>query len=166
MATISQATRTYHLVEHTGLPAVWWLGGRVEIKTTGRDTNGHCAQVEVNDPRGTAPPVHMHHQEDETFYVLDGLVSVFIDDRRIDAAAGDFVFMPRDVPHTYLVRSERARALVTFAPAGFEPFFAEMGIPVLDGEPEPDPVVPDPETFARRLAPYGIEIVAPPPTLD
>jgi hypothetical protein len=41
-----------------------------------------------------------------------------------------------------------------------------MGIPALDAEPKPDPVVPDPETFARRLAPYGIEIVAPPPTLD
>jgi hypothetical protein len=65
-------------------------------------------------------------------------------------------------------------ALVSFAPAGTEGpagigldgFFREIGIPVVAGEPRPDPVPPDPKDFARRAAQYAVEILAPPPTLD
>ena len=120
------------------------------IKASAADTDGRFCQLEFTDPCGNAPPVHIHHWEDETFYVLEGLVSVFIGDARIDALAGDFVFMPRDVPHTYLVRSERARALVTFAPAGVEQFFIEMGLPVSDPDRPPAPVVPDHDVVRAR----------------
>jgi hypothetical protein len=66
------------------------------------------------------------------------------------------------------------RVLVSFAPAGtqgpsgagLEGFFREIGIPAVPGEPQPEPVTPDPEDFARRAAQYGIEILGPPPTLD
>ena len=85
---------------------------------------------------------------------------------RFDLEAGEFAFMPKGVPHAYVVRSQRARAFVTFSPAGFEEFFLEMGVPVEPGVPEPAPVIPDPEEFGRRLAPYGIELVGPPPTID
>ena len=74
--------------------------------------------------------------------------------------------MPRDVPHSYLVRSERARALVTYAPAGVEQFFIEMGLPVTDPDQPPAPVVPDHDAFAREMGRYGVELVGPPPTLE
>jgi quercetin dioxygenase-like cupin family protein len=157
------ASRTYQLARDAGRAAVWWLGGQLAVKADGEDTAGAFSQLEVNDPRGTAPPVHIHHREDETFYVVAGEVTIFVGEERFEASAGDYVFMPRGVPHTYLVRSDWARCFVTFAPAGFERFFVETGVPIIQEEPEPAPVVPDPETFARRLAPYGIEIVAPPP---
>lgn len=158
--------RAYSLAGGEGQPARWWLGGHVAIKARAADTDGRFCQLEFTDPCGMAPPVHIHRREDETFYVLEGLVSVFIGDGRIDACAGQFVFMPRDVPHSYLVRSERARALVTFAPAGVEQFFAEMGVPVSDPDQQPAPVVPEHDTFVRALARYGVEIVSPPPTLE
>jgi quercetin dioxygenase-like cupin family protein len=158
-------TKPYRIAARKGLADVWWKTGRVAVKTSGAETGGRFSQVEVDDPLGTAPPLHIHHQEDETFYVLEGEITVFADGERIDASAGDFAFVPSGVPHAYLVRSERARLLVTFSPAGFEEFFVEMGVPVNGGGPPVEAVFPSPEEFARRLAPYGCEITGPPPEL-
>lgn len=158
--------RAYSLAEREGEPARWWLGGHLAVKARAADTDGRFCQIEFTDPCGNAPPVHIHHWEDETFYVLEGLVTVFIGDARIDASQGEFVFMPRDVPHTYLVRSERARALVTYAPGGIEQFFIEMGLLVTDPDRPPAPVVPDHDVFAREMRRYGVELVGPPPTLE
>jgi uncharacterized RmlC-like cupin family protein len=108
--------------------------------------------------------MHVHHHDDETFYVVDGEVTVFAGDQRIELRAGDYAFVPQGTSHAYLVRSERARMLITFSPSGFEEFFVEIGVP--GDEPPADPVMPSPEEFARRLAPYGCEITGPPPTLD
>lgn len=158
--------RAYSLGDREGQPARWWLGGHVAVKARAADTDGRFCQIEFSDPCGNAPPVHVHHWEDETFYVLEGLVTVFLGDSRIDASPGEFVFMPRDVPHSYLVQSARARALVTYAPAGVEEFFIEMGLPVTDPDQPPAPVVPDHDVFAREMARYGVELVGPPPTLE
>jgi mannose-6-phosphate isomerase-like protein (cupin superfamily) len=158
--------RAYTLPDREGQPARWWLGGHLAVKTRAADTDGRFCQIEFSDPCGMAPPVHIHHWEDETFYVLEGLVTVFVGDSRIDVSKGEFVFMPRELPHTYLVRSERARALVTYAPAGVEQFFIEMGLPVTDPDQPPAPVVPDHDVFAREMGRYGVELVGPPPTLE
>jgi hypothetical protein len=151
--TSETLTKSYRIAAGEGLASVWWKTGRVAVKTSGAETGGRFSQVEVDDPLGTAPPLH----------VLEGAITVFADGERIDASAGDFAYVPSGVPHAYLVRSERARLLVTFSPAGFEEFFVEMGIPVNGGEPPADPVLPSPGEFARRLAPYGCEITGPPP---
>jgi quercetin dioxygenase-like cupin family protein len=156
---------TYRLAAGTGLAEIWWKTGRVAVKTSGAETGGRFSQVEVDDPLGTASPLHIHHQEDETFYVLEGEITVFADGERIEASTGDFAFVPSGIAHAYLVRSERARMLVTFSPAGFEEFFIEMGVSVNGGAP-PEAVLPSPAEFVRRLAPYGCEIVGPPPELS
>ena len=74
------------------------------------------AQLEMNDPRGTATPMHVHHNEDETFYALEGEILALVGDERITLSAGDFAFAPRGVPHATVVSSERARVLVTTSP--------------------------------------------------
>jgi cupin domain len=87
---------------------------------------------------------------------------VLVGDEEIELGAGDYAFVPRGTSHAYLVRSERARLLVTFAPSGSE-FLLEIGM--AGDAPPDDPVIPSPEEFARRLAPYGCEITGPPPVL-
>jgi len=159
-------SKPYRLAAGGGLADVWWKTGRVTVKTRGAETGGRFSQVEIDDPRGTAPPLHIHHQEDEAFYVLEGEVTVFAGDERIEAATGDFVFVPSGVTHAYLVRSERARMLVTFSPAGFEEVFLELGLPASGSEPPPEAVHPAPEEMVRIFAPYGCEIVGPPPELS
>jgi quercetin dioxygenase-like cupin family protein len=163
VATIAHP-QSYRLDAGAGLATVWWKTGRVWVKASGAESAGRLGQVEIDDPCGSAPPMHVHHNEDETFYVLEGEVTMFADGERVEARAGDYVFVPRGTSHAYLVRSERARMLVTFSPAGFEEFFVEIG--AAGDEPPIDPVMPSPEEFVRLLAPYGCEITGPPPTLS
>ena len=119
------------------------------------------AQFEIDDPRGTGTPLHVHHNEDETFYVLDGEVTVLVGDERIDLEAGDYCFGPRGVTHAYIVRSERARMLVTISPSGSEELFVALGVPVTGAEPPAEAVMPpmrrdwsacSPATAARSSA--------------
>jgi quercetin dioxygenase-like cupin family protein len=160
----------YLLPKDGGAIDVWWpyqpQVGRYMVKVGAAQTDGHLCQLLASDRRGGAPPLHVHHREHETFYVIAGEITFFVGDQRIDAAAGDFVFAPKDIPHAFLVTSVRAEYLTSFSPAGAEQFFTEVAPRVVPGEPAPPPSEPDPEEFARIAAHYGIEIVGPPPTLD
>lgn len=64
--------------------------------------------------------VQPHHREDETFYVFDGELRLFVGDRESVLAARQAALAPRGVPHTYRVESDRARWIVINSPAGFE----------------------------------------------
>jgi quercetin dioxygenase-like cupin family protein len=162
----------YVLPKDAGVIDVWWpfnpapVVGRLSTKVTGEQTQGRLFQMHVTDGRGAAPPLHIHHDADETFYVIEGEMTIFVGDERVEAGKGDFVFGPKGVPHAYLVQSDQAEFMVAFAPAGIEGFFAEIAPQVVPGEPKPDPVAPDPEEFARIAGRYEIEIVGPPPTLE
>jgi quercetin dioxygenase-like cupin family protein len=160
--------QAYRVAAGEGLADLWWKTGRLWVKASGAETQGAFSQVETYDPRGCAPPMHIHHGEEETFYIVEGEVTVFADGERIDLEAGDYAFVPRGVDHAYIVRSERARMLITFSPSGFEQFFVQEGIPAsADGsEPPVGGVQPTPEEFIRRLAPYGCEVTGPPPSLE
>ena len=159
--------QAYRVAAGEGLADLWWKTGRLWVKAGGAETGGAFAQVEVDDPQGCAPPMHIHHGEEETFYVVDGAVTVISGGERIDLEAGDYALVPRGVEHAYVVRSERARMLITFSPSGFEEFFVQEGIPVEadDSAPPVGGVQPTPEEFIRRLAPYGCEVTGPPPAL-
>jgi len=158
----------YSLTRGTGVSDVWFFGGaRISVKTGGAQTDGRLYQVHIIEQRGSGPPLHIHNNADETFYVIDGELLVFVGDERIEAGPGDFVFGPRGVAHAYVARSEQAEFLATFAPASMDRFFEELGgVPVVSGEPAPAASYPDPEEFARGAAKWGVEIVGPPPTLD
>ena len=100
--------------------ARWWLGALAVIKATAADTDGHLTVVDVTDPPGVEAPLHVHHREDEAFWVLEGDVTFEIGGQTIEASAGDFVFGPRDVPHRYKVGDEGSRMLFILTPGGFE----------------------------------------------
>src|SRR2546423_1732108 len=119
MALVSPVTQ-HVLAAGQGTADIWWKTGRIIVKLTAQQTGGSFSQVESIDPRGTATPLHIHRNEEESFYVLEGELSLFIDGERIDVGAGAYALVPRGVPHAYVVRSERARMLVTFSPGGFE----------------------------------------------
>ena len=160
------ATKPYRLASGEGLADVWWKTGRVTVKVAGAETGNAFSQIEVDDPRGGGTPVHVHHDEDETFYILEGQVTVLVGDERIDLGAGDYLFAPRDIPHTTIVTSESARVLTTISPAGLEDLFVELGVPVADAERPVEAVLPPMPEVVRRFAAYGCEILGPPPSLD
>jgi quercetin dioxygenase-like cupin family protein len=165
MALVSP-TQQYTLAAGEGLADIWWKTGRIVVKATADQTGGSFSQVESIDPRGTATPLHLHRNEEEAFYVLEGELTMFVGDEQFDVSAGDYAIVPRNVPHAYLVRSEDARMLVTFSPSGFEEAFVDLGVPVADSpEPPAETVMPPVEEIVRAFAPYGCEILGPPPAL-
>ena len=65
------------------------------IKADGKATGGHCAVIEVLSPQGNGPPLHVHRNEDEWFYVLEGEMLFWVDGKTIKCGPGSFAFAPR-----------------------------------------------------------------------
>jgi quercetin dioxygenase-like cupin family protein len=106
-----------------GRTAMSGEGSSLELKIDGEATGGDWAVVEWHLCAGDEPPIHIHTREDETVYVLDGAITAVVGDEQIDVEAGSYAALPKDVPHGLVVRGEKARLLVTLAPAGTEYFF-------------------------------------------
>jgi quercetin dioxygenase-like cupin family protein len=124
-------------------PAFWTLGELLTLIATAEQTGGAFSLVEELLPRGAEPPPHVHHREDESFFVLDGALTVRVGDAVFPGEPGSFVFCPRDVPHLLTVRSDTVRMLTLCTPGGLESFFVQLGRPAADrtlpvGEPGPD----------------------------
>ena len=108
-----------------------WLGeGVFTVKAGPGPTLGAYSLSELTEPPGEGPPLHSHGDEEEGFYVLEGEVVLRVGDQILLATEGAFVFVPRDVPHTYRVVGDRpARLLIIISPPGFEEAFFEVGVP-------------------------------------
>ncbi|HBY64169.1 MAG TPA: hypothetical protein DEH78_30475 [Solibacterales bacterium] len=121
-------------------------------------TGASASLVEMDLRPGSEPPPHRHTREDEAFYILDGSLEVRAGNQLFSGRRGDFVFLPKNLPHTFAVRSSHARILLFVSPGGFEHFFARMspesaaefGLEFL-----PDTAVsgPQPMAFVNRVAP-------------
>jgi mannose-6-phosphate isomerase-like protein (cupin superfamily) len=164
--TTETVAAPYRVAVGEGLADVWFKTGRLMVKAAAAETAGRFSQFETDDPRGTATALHVHHREDETFYVLEGEVTLVVGEERFDLAPGDYAFAPRDVAHAYHVRSERARMLVTYSPAGLEELFVALGVPVTGGGASAEDVSRPLEETIRLFAGYGVDVVGPPPTLS
>lgn len=116
--------------------------------------------VEITEPPGAVAPLHVHHLEDEGFWVLEGEVAFEVGDTRIEAKAGDFAFGPRDVPHRYEVGSRGCRMLFILTPGGFEDAIRDMSTPahVRDLPPATEEP-PDLSGLETKIAAYGCEMV-------
>jgi quercetin dioxygenase-like cupin family protein len=135
------------------------LNKLVTIHLHGDDSDGRLGLVEDTMPPGDEPPLHVHHDHDEGFYVLSGELTLFLPggaERTL--RAGEFALAPRGVPHTYRAGETGARVLVSSSPAGFEAFVEQMSVPG-DG---PAPPAPDVERLTAVAAEHGIEILGPP----
>ena len=87
------------------------------IKATAADTGGQLTIIEVTEPPGVEAPLHVHHREDEGFWILEGDVTFEVGDATIEASAGDYAFGPRDIPHRYTVGPDGCRMLFICTPA-------------------------------------------------
>ena len=140
----------------------WFLGTRMEVKATAEDTGGLFGLIDQSyAPPGFAAPPHVHHAEDEAFYVLEGQITVHRGDEVFGAAAGAFVWLPRDIPHWFHVEGPTpARILQWTCPGGLERFFVEMGQPITDPT-TPPAGPPDVAKLLDLAARYHVEILGP-----
>lgn len=128
-----------------------------------RQPTGRVAVIDHLAPQGAGSPLHVHHNEDEWFYVTEGELAFWVGGQVIKAPAGSFVYGPRDVPHTFTVTSPQARFLLVTEPAGFENFMRALSEPALTLTLPPSTIRPPaPEVMMATAAEYGIEILGPP----
>jgi quercetin dioxygenase-like cupin family protein len=141
--------------------AIWFLGNRMTIKATALSTGGLYGLVESWLAPGFSPQLHIHRREDESFWVLEGELTMRCGADTFRARRGSYVFLPRDLPHTFVVEGNApARLLALFTPGGAEGLFVEAGRPA-DGD-GPPPAAPLDLEFLKQVAEkYGAEIVGP-----
>ncbi len=143
--------------------ARWFLGALGTIKAAAESTDGRVAVLEFLWPQGGGSPLHVHRNEDEWFYIIEGELTLWVGGEVIVAPAGSFVYGPRDVPHTFLVTSTEARFLMVTEPAPFADLVRAMSVPAEALTLPPATVEPpSPEHMTAVAAEYGIEILDPP----
>lgn len=140
--------------------ALWFADALVSYKATGTETNGGLTVAEVRAPRGAGSPRHRHRHEDEAWYIVSGELTFWLGDEERTAAAGSFVFGPREVEHRFRVDSEEAHFLLLLTPAGFEDFTRTCGQPAtaLTMPPAGLPELPA-SLHQAAAARHGIDIV-------
>ncbi|WP_338007574.1 quercetin 2,3-dioxygenase [Natronoglomus mannanivorans] len=139
------------------------FGGLTFIKATGEETGGAYGLIEQRANAGMVTPLHVHHAEDELWFVIDGQLSVHVDGETFTVGAGDVAFGPRGAPHAFRVDEDDSRYLVV-RNAGGESFFEAVGDPANDLTlPNPHPTEEQLERLNQVLETYELELLGPPP---
>lgn len=130
------------------------LGTGMTCKVSSEETGGAYSIVENVVPPHDGPPPHVHRNEDEIFYVVDGEFEIRCGERTFTAAKGALAVLPRNVPHSFRnVGATEGRMLTTITPGGFEKFFAEVSREVPTMPPDLDKL----KEIARK---YDLEFLA------
>ena len=101
-------------------------GNRMWFRLTAKETNHAVSVIDVRMIPGSEPPRHIHQREDETIIIHEGTVTFFVGDNIINAKKDDIVFMPRLIPHHFVVTSQLAHCTLIATPGGIEEFFAAI----------------------------------------
>ncbi len=141
--------------------ARWWFGTLAVIKTTAAETGGQLTIIEVTNPPGFEAPLHVHHRDDEGFWILEGSATFEVGDRTIEASAGDYLFGPRDIPHRYSVGDSGGRMLFLMVPGGMEEVVRVTSVPAASRTlPPPPDEEPDINAIKAIVKEHGYELLA------
>ncbi len=136
---------------------IWFLGTQTWVTAKTEETTGGCyCLVEQVIPAGFATPYHMHHVDDESFYIVSGDVTFIVGGKKIRVGEGAYVFGPKMVPHGFRCETE-TRMLIFATPGGFEKFVMEMS------EPGPPTGPPDMGKLMGLAAKYHMDVLGPLP---
>jgi quercetin dioxygenase-like cupin family protein len=138
--------------------ARWWFGQLAVIKATAKDTGGGHTLVEITVDPGYETPLHIHHREDEGFWMIDGSATFTVGDETVEAGPGAYLFGPKDVPHKWSAGADGARLLYLFAPGGFEELILAMSEPAKELSPPPPDIAP-PDDALEIAAGFGVELL-------
>ncbi len=126
------------------------------VKAGADDTGSAFTLLEAAEPPGFGPPMHIHHDAAEAFYVLDGEYLIFVDDREYVCPTGSFIYIPAGLRHGFRVGKAPSRKLNLYAPASMVGYFDELSACMADGEP-------DVSTLDEIALRFGMEVVGPVP---
>jgi quercetin dioxygenase-like cupin family protein len=139
--------------EGTQIPAI---GLGITMKTNGKSTQDAYSLFEYTVPPETSgPPPHLHTREDESFICLSGRLDVTLGGEPFTLATGDYLFLPRNVVHTFRNSyAEESRIVSVVSPAGLEAYYQALG--------ELPPGPKDISVLQGIMAEFGIELQLPP----
>jgi len=133
------------------------LGGfQMTVKATSQQTGGAFTLLEADEPAGFGPPLHIHRDAAEAFYVVDGEYVIFIEGRETVCPAGSFIFIPAGIEHGFRVGAVPSRKLNFYTPAAMVGYFDEVAAAVRVGDVDPDAL----SEIARR---YSMDVIGPIP---
>jgi oxalate decarboxylase/phosphoglucose isomerase-like protein (cupin superfamily) len=125
------------------------------VKATERETAGVVSVLEAEEPPGFGPPIHVHHDCAEAFYVLEGECVMCLDDREIACPAGSFIFIPQGVRHGFRVGDRPGRKLNFYFPASMVGYFDDLATALRRTDVSDD-------DLAAIASSHAMEIVGPP----
>ena len=132
------------MVRRRGPGTFWFLGTLATIRVAGEAVGGRYALIEFLFPHAASPPLHTHPQ-DESYVVLEGVLTIQAGEDRFVLEAGGVAAVPMGVPHTFCVESDTAHVLVLSTPAGLERMVRDASVPAAgrllppEGTPRPSP---------------------------
>lgn len=133
------------------------LGGfRMTVKAADGDTSGAFTLLEAEEPAGFGPPLHVHRDAAEAFYVLEGEYILFIQGDEHRCPAGSFIFIPAGIEHGFRVGGTASRKLNLYAPAAMVGYFDDVGAALRGGEV-------DSAALSEIALRYGMDIRGPVP---
>lgn len=143
---------------------LWFTTSRVQVKLSNRDNAAGLSVTEHTMAHGFSPPLHTHHQEDETFCVLEGTVRFELDGKSSVASQGDVVHAPAGSRHSFVVLSPDGARFLTITQGGFENMVREASRPArTDGLPEQvPPTAAQQQMLATACLRHGLELLGPP----
>ena len=125
---------------------------RMSLKADAERTGSALSLLEASEPPNFGPPMHIHHDAGEGFYVLEGEYVIFLGDDAVRCPAGSFVWVPAGVVHGFRSGEVPSRKLNIYVPAGMVGYFDEMSAALAEGTATDDHLT----SIAAR---YGMEIV-------
>jgi quercetin dioxygenase-like cupin family protein len=138
---------------------LWIAGDTLWVKATAADTGGAYTLIEVLAPPGGGPPPHVHANEEESFYVLEGAFDLLVGERTVRLEPGGFALVPRSMVRRFQCVSERpGRMLILFTPGGIEGFFREAGVPAVGDGPAPPVDAAEITRTEAAGAKYGLRV--------
>lgn len=126
------------------------------LKADAESTGGLFSILEAAEPAAFGPPMHVHADAAEAFYVLDGQYRIFIEDDETDCPAGSFIYVPAGIRHGFRVGDVPSRKLNLYAPAAMVGYFDDLSEAIRTGTAEPGRL----EEIAER---YGMHVIGPVP---
>ena len=129
---------------------------QMSVKATAEQTGGAFTLLEADEPAGFGPPMHIHRDAAEAFYVVAGEYIIFVRDEEFACPAGAFVYIPAGVPHGFRVGAQPSRKLNLYTPAAMIGYFDELSAALASGEADADAL----SQIADR---YGMDVIGPVP---
>ena len=135
----------------------WYIGHLMSILISSEDSNNAFSLIHGFEIKGLEPPPHIHTREDESFYLLNGEINYTVGNSKYNAKRGDWIYLPRNIEHSFQVQTEQAEVLIHLSPGGFEKYFIEMSTPALElVVPPPPQGPPDVKRIIETASKYGI----------